>query len=117
MKTGRSLVNDVVVIAKAAHFADSYAPVLYKVSLNPETGELPDPPTFEVIQLSGDDVFVPGSLNTNGIDALPNGNTLTIFNSKLGGLYTMEAATGVNKLIKLGKDNVTSFCRKKPYTW
>ncbi len=106
LKTGTSFINDLVITADAAYFTDSFAPVLYKVPLGPETGELPDPPAFEVIRFSGDYVFVPGSFNTNGIDVLPNGNTLIIVNSKLGSLYTVEAATGVATLIDLGKGNV-----------
>jgi sugar lactone lactonase YvrE len=102
LTTQAGLINDVMIVADAAYLTDSLAAVLYRIPLNSETGALTDPPTFEVIPLSGDYEFVSGSFNTNGIDALPDGDRLIIVNSKRGRLYIVDTATGIATLIDLG---------------
>ncbi len=100
--SGNTFINDVVLTQDAAYFTDSFQPILYKIPLDPETGALPDPLTFEVLPLSGDYQFVPGGFNANGIDATPNGKTLIIVNSTTGLLYTVDANTGFATQIDLG---------------
>src|SRR5439155_19081185 len=78
--TEPSFVNDVVVTKDAVYFTDSLRPVFYRVSLGPD-GRLPDPAAVEVIPLSGAFVFVPGSLNANGIDATPTGESSIAVNT------------------------------------
>jgi sugar lactone lactonase YvrE len=100
--TEASFINDVIITQEAAYFTDSYQPVLYRIPLDPGTGALPDPLTFEVLPLSGDYQFVPGGFNANGIEATPEGETLIIVNSTTGLLYTVDATTGVTTQIDLG---------------
>jgi sugar lactone lactonase YvrE len=104
--TDPSFINDVVITQTGAYFTNSFAPVLYKIPLDPETGALPDPLTFEVIPLSGDYEFVPGGFNANGIDATPNGKTLIIVNSTTGKLYNVDPATGIATEIDLNGGSV-----------
>ena len=106
LTTQAGFINDVIIVADAAYVTDSLAAVLYKIPLNSETGALTDPPTFEVIPLSGDYEFVSGSFNTNGIEALPDGNSLIIVNSRRGRLYIVDTATGIATLIDLGGSRV-----------
>jgi sugar lactone lactonase YvrE len=101
-----SFINDVVITKDAAYFTNSFQPMIHKVPLDRETGELTDPPTSEEIPLGGDYQFVPGGFNANGIDALPNGKTLIIVNSTTGTLYTVEPETGVATRIDLGTGSV-----------
>jgi sugar lactone lactonase YvrE len=108
LSTGNSFINDVVITVNAAYFTDSFAPVLYKVALDPTTGEIIDPTNIETITLSGDYVFVAGGFNANGIDASPNGKTLLIVNSTTGNLYLVDPTTGVATLIDLSGDSVPS---------
>ena len=106
LTTQAGLINDVIIVADAAYVTDSLAAVLYKSPLNSETGALTDPPTFEVIPLSGDYEFASGYFNTNGIEALPDGDRLIIVNSKKGRLYIVDTATGIATLIDLGGGKV-----------
>lgn len=103
--TEPSFINDVVITQDAAYFTNSFAPVLYKIPLEP-SGALPDPLTFEVIPLSGDYQFVAGGFNANGIDATPNGKMLIIVNSTTGALYLVDPSTGVATQIDLGGGSV-----------
>jgi sugar lactone lactonase YvrE len=103
--TDPSFINDVVITQDAAYFTNSFAPVLYKIPLEP-SGALPDPLTFEVIPLSGDYQFVAGGFNANGIDATPNGKVLIIVNSTTGKLYSVDPSTGVATEIDLGGGSV-----------
>ena len=105
-RTEATFINDVVITQDAAYFTDSFQPVLYKIPLDPETGALPDPLSFEVIALSGDYQFVAGGFNANGIDATANGKTLIIVNSTTGTLYTVDPSTGVATQIDLGGGSV-----------
>ena len=66
-----------------------------------ENGELPDPPTMEIIRLKGEYQFTPGAFNANGIAATPDGSTLIIVNSVDGVLYNVDPATGVATRINL----------------
>ena len=100
-----SFINDVVVTRSAAYFTDSFRPFLYRIALGPR-GQLPNPSIVEEIPLSGDFVFIPGSFNTNGIDAAPNGKSLLIVNSGTGELYNVDPQSGDALLIDLGGDSV-----------
>jgi sugar lactone lactonase YvrE len=100
LTTGPRFINDVVITQDAAYFTNSQQPVLYRVPLE-NNGELPSPPTFEEIPLTGDYVFTPGAFNANGIAATPNGDTLIIVNSVDGLLYNVDPDTGVATLIDL----------------
>lgn len=104
--TDPSFINDVVITQTGVYFTNSFAPVLYKIPLDPETGALPDPLTFEAIPLSGDYQSVAGGFNANGIDTTPNGKTLIIVNSTTGLLYTVDPSTGVATQIALGAGSV-----------
>jgi hypothetical protein len=105
--TEASFVNDVVVTQNAAYFTDSFRPVFYRVPLS-SNGQLPDPNTFDEIELKGDFMFVPGAFNSNGIDATPNGESLFIVHSLRGELFNVDPETGCASLIDLGGDAVTN---------
>jgi sugar lactone lactonase YvrE len=106
LSTLPSFINDVVITKDAAYFTNSSRPEIYKVPLDPETGELIQPPTSITIPLSGDFVFVAGAFNANGIDALPNSKMLIIVNSATGMLYQVDPETGVATSIDLGTGSV-----------
>jgi sugar lactone lactonase YvrE len=95
-----TFVNDVVVTRTAAWFTDSNQKVLYRVAIAP-SGELGG---FTSVPLSGDIVFG-ANINTNGIDATPNGKTLIIVQSNTGKLFTVNA-DGVTDEIELTGGNV-----------
>lgn len=100
-----TFVNDVVVTDRAAYFTDSSQPVIYEVPLTSHglpTGDVNE------IPLSGDFVFNPGEFNGNGIDAIPNGQTLLLVNSSAGSLYTVDPDTGLATGIDLGSGSVPS---------
>jgi sugar lactone lactonase YvrE len=103
-----SLINDVIVTREAAYFTDSFAAFLYSVPLGPG-GALPDPSAAKRVPLSGDFVLapqVPGQLilNSNGIEATPDGRWLVIVQTVTGGLFRVDPHTGVTKMIDLGGD-------------
>ena len=100
-----SFINDVVITQDAVYFTNSSQPVLYKVPLA-EDGTLPAVLQSFEIPLSGDYVFVAGAFNANGIEALPNGDTLIIVNSTTGTLHTVDPETGVATEIDLGGGSV-----------
>jgi sugar lactone lactonase YvrE len=102
-----SFVNDVVVTNGAAYFTDSFRPFFYRVPLG-ANGQLADPSAVEEIPLGGDFVFVPGSFNSNGIDATPDGKSLVIVNSTRGELFHVDPKTGDAGLIDLGGAGVPS---------
>jgi len=109
---GVSLVNDVIVTRRAAYFTNSFQPVLYRVPLGP-AGQLPDPPQFQELPLSGDfqsvsecPIGFPAPINADGIDATPNGEYLILVNLCLGTLYRVDPETGVATLIDLGGETV-----------
>ena len=105
LATAPTFINDVVITRNAVYFTESLAPVLYKLPLS-DTGALPDPPTKQTIPLSGEFDFVPGTLNGNGIEALPNGTTLIVVNFAVGNLYLVDATDGSTTRLDLGSDSV-----------
>ena len=105
-----SLINDVIVTREAAYFTDSFAAFLYSVPLGPD-GALPAPSAAKRIPLSGDFVLapqIPGQLilNSNGIEATPDGRWLVIVQTVTGNLFRVDPHTGVAKLIDLGGDTL-----------
>lgn len=104
-ESGLSLVNDMVVLADAVYFTDSFQPVLYRLPLGSD-GALPDPAAVQTISLTGDYAFVPGGFsggfNGNGIVATSNSTRLILNNTDEGALYLVDSRTGVAKRIDLG---------------
>lgn len=100
-----TFINDVVITRNAVYFTDSLAPVLYKLPLT-STGALPNPLTKQAIPLSGEFDFILGTINANGIDALPNGTTLIVVNFAVGALYLVDTITGSVTRIDLGTGSV-----------
>ena len=107
LTTGPSFINDVVITEHAAHFTNSFQPVLYRVPLDSE-GQLVNQGTSEEIALGGDYHFTPGAFNANGIAATPDGDQLIIVNSSEGALYRVDPVTGMATLIDLGGGSVTA---------
>lgn len=105
LTTGDRFINDVVITNDAVYFTNSRQPVLYRVPLE-NNGELPDSPSVQEIQLTGDYVFTPNAFNANGIAATPDGETLIIVNSVDGLLYTVDPTTGIATRIDLGGASV-----------
>ncbi len=101
-----TFVNDAVVTSDAVYFTDSFRPALYEVPLGP-AGRLPEQAEVEEISLGGEYESVDG-FNANGIDALPNAESLIIVNSTTGLLYTVDPATGEATEIDLGDETVTN---------
>lgn len=99
-----TFVNDAVATKRGVFFTDSQRPVLYKVGLT-HNGR---PGAVTTIQLSGDYQHVAGQFNLNGIVATPNGKTLIAVQSFARKLYTIDAKTGVAKLIDLGGYDLTN---------
>ena len=95
--TAGTFINDAVATRKGVYFTDSQRPVLYKVALRGNT-----PGAVTTIPLGGDYLHVAGQFNLNGIVATPNGKTLIAVQSFAKKLYTIDAKTGVAKLIDLG---------------
>ena len=100
-----AFINDVIVTREAVYFSDSFLDVFYRVPLM-NNGRLPDPPSVNEIQLTGDFTFLPGNFNGNGIVATPDGAKLIIGNSATGILYLVDPLTGVADEIDLGGDLV-----------
>jgi sugar lactone lactonase YvrE len=105
LATAPTFINDVVITRDAVYFTDSFAPVLYKLPLS-NTGALPNPLTRQAIPLSGDFDFIPGTINANGIEALPNGTKLIVVNFAVGALYLVDATDGATTRLDLGSDSV-----------
>ena len=103
--TSPTFINDVVITRNAVYFTDSLAPVLYKLPLS-NTGALPDLLTKQTIPLSGEFDFVPGTINGNGIDAVPNSTKLIIVNFAVGALYLVDSTNGAATRIDLNSDSV-----------
>ena len=95
--TAATFINDAVATRKGVYFTDSQRPVLYKVALKGKTAG-----AVTTIPLGGDYAHVAGQFNLNGIVATPNGKTLIAVQSSAKKLYTIDAKTGVAKLIDLG---------------
>ena len=103
--TPGGFINDVIVTNDAAYFTDSFAPVIYALSLNKD-GSLKNPLEIDVIGLTGDFTFIPGTFNANGIVATPGEKQLIVANGSAAELYLVDPATGNAKLINLMGDNV-----------
>ena len=103
--TAPTFINDVVITRHAVYFTESLAPVLYKLPLT-STGALPDPLTKETIALSGDFDFVPGTINGNGIDAVPNSTKLIVVNFAVGAVYLVDSTDGAATRIDLNGGSV-----------
>jgi sugar lactone lactonase YvrE len=106
LSTEPSFINDVIITQDAAYFTNSAQPEIYKVPLDPETGELLEPITSITVPLVGEFVFVENAFNANGIEATPNGKTLIVVNSTTGSLYLVDPTTGYATQIDLGGDSV-----------
>jgi sugar lactone lactonase YvrE len=102
-----SFINDVVITNDAAYFTNSFQRELYRVPLV-RNGQLPDPPTAEVLPLEGEYEFMEGAFNANGIAAIPSGKLLIIVNSSEGALYTVDPGTGFATRISLEGGPVTN---------
>ena len=99
---GGGFINDVIVTREAAYFTDSVQPVLFKVPLG-SGGELPNPPSFETIQLgAGFDFDANVFPNANGVVAAPDGKTLILVNTAFASLYKVDPMTGEATKIDLG---------------
>jgi sugar lactone lactonase YvrE len=97
---GTGFINDVVVTDTAAYFTNSLSPVLYVLPFGSD-GRLPTAAEVRTLPLTGDLVFGPG-FNTNGIEASDDGQRLIVVQSNTGGLFTVDAGTGVTTRIDLG---------------
>ncbi|HEX5807378.1 MAG TPA: hypothetical protein VFY25_01845 [Anaerolineales bacterium] len=105
LTTDPSFINDVVITRDAVYFTNSQQPILYRVPLE-NSGQLPDDPLVEEIELVGEYQFTPNAFNANGIAATPNGKTLIIVNSAEGALYNVDPETGFATRIDLGNGSV-----------
>jgi sugar lactone lactonase YvrE len=101
---GATFVNDVAVTKRAAFFTDSNRAVLYRLALSKNGAPAA---TAQSVALTGDFQLMPG-FNLNGIDATPNGKTLFVVQSGAGKLFSVNAGTGVTKLVDLGGATVTN---------
>jgi len=104
---GTAFVNDVTVTPHAVYFTDSFQPVLYRLPLGHQ-GSLPSPGDIETVVLTGPaaDDHTPGQFNLNGIASTLGGRALLVVNSFNGGLYSVDADTGVSERIDLGAGNL-----------
>ncbi|OFX19010.1 MAG: hypothetical protein A2V77_12640 [Anaeromyxobacter sp. RBG_16_69_14] len=89
------------------YFTDSFQPVLYRLPLGHQ-GSLPSPGDIETVVLTGPaaDDHTPGQFNLNGIASTLGGRALLVVNSFNGGLYSVDADTGVSERIDLGAGNL-----------
>jgi hypothetical protein len=100
LRTGASLasfqlggvINDVALTDDAAWFTDSVLPHLHRVPIAPGGS-----PTTLV--LSGPAATVSGFPNLNGIAATPDGKTLIVAHTQLGGIFTVDPETGASSAI------------------
>lgn len=106
---GGGFINDVLVTREAAYFTDSFAPMIYKVSLTSK-GEPSGPVQF--IPLTGEWINIPTTdpmfpvVNANGIVAAANGKTLVVVNYILGDIYRVDPETGFATRIDLGGESI-----------
>jgi len=97
-----SLINDVVVTAKAAYFTDTLKPVLWRVPIEPGViGEL-EP----YIDLTAAGLPYAEGPNLNGIAATPDGKTLIVGQMNLGRLYRIDTETKQTAYIDLAGETV-----------
>jgi sugar lactone lactonase YvrE len=88
-----TLINDVIVTREAAYFTDSAQPIIFRLPFGPG-GKLPGPQEEEPIFLGGEFIFIPGTINANGIEASPDGRWLLVINSVTGELYRVDPDDG-----------------------
>lgn len=93
---GEAFLNDVVVTKGGAYFTDTFSPRIFRVPIAAD-GTLGQ---VETIEVSGPASPVIG-FGLNGIDATPNGDTLIVANSGLGGVFTIDPTTGASTQITL----------------
>ncbi len=94
---GGAFHNDLVVTDSYVYVTDSRVDRLIRVPLNPATGQ----PSGNIspLALGGAWPVGPaGTTNANGIRELPDGS-LVLNNSRVGGLWQVDAATGVARAI------------------
>lgn len=96
---GAGFINDVAVARDAAYFTDSFSPAIYRVPIAP-SGTLGP---AETITVTGPASPVEG-IGLNGIDVTPNGKTLIVVNSGLGGVFTVDPRTGTSEQIDIPGD-------------
>jgi hypothetical protein len=96
-----TFINDCYVTREAVYFTNSFQRVFYSIPLD-KGGRLPDPVTFETIDLSDNFSLIPGAFNGNGIVASQDGKQLIIGNLASGELYLVDPLTGDAQLIDLG---------------
>ena len=94
---GGGFHNDLVVTDSYVYVTDSRVDRLIRVPLNPATGQPSGNISF--LALGGAWPVSPaGTTNANGIRELPDGS-LVLNNSRVGGLWQVDAATGVARAI------------------
>jgi len=94
---GGGFHNDLVVTDSYVYVTDSRVDRLVRVPLNPATGQPSGNISF--LALGGAWPVSPaGTTNANGIRELPDGS-LVLNNSRVGGLWQVDAATGVARAI------------------
>jgi sugar lactone lactonase YvrE len=94
-----SLVNDVALTPEGAWFTDSFQPRLFFVPVS-QAG-VPEA-TFRTLAVSGPAAAISpssGTVNLNGIQATPDGETLIVAHSVNAELYTVDPATGASATI------------------
>jgi len=93
---GASLINDVIVTKDAAYFTNSFGPQIFRVPIS-QQGEVGQPETITVTGPAS----APAQFGLNGIEATPDGETLIVSHSGLGGVFTVDPQTGVSQEIVL----------------
>ena len=90
-----TFINDVTVTRRGAFFTDSQRRQLYR--LDPKTG------AATTLPITGDFVIDddPETLEANGIAAARGGRTLIVGQTRTGGLFTVDPATGASKQIQV----------------
>jgi sugar lactone lactonase YvrE len=91
-----AFINDVVVTEDAAWFTDSALPRLYRIPVHPGGSVR----TLTVTGPAADTSGTGGVPNLNGIAVAPNGKTLIVSHSSLGGLFRVNPRTGASALIE-----------------
>jgi sugar lactone lactonase YvrE len=86
------LINDVVLTQDAAWFTDSTLPHLYQIPTSPGG-------SVRTVVVSGPAADLSGLPNLNGITATPDGKTLIVAHSALGGIFTVDTTTGASRSI------------------
>ncbi|MFF2851731.1 SMP-30/gluconolactonase/LRE family protein [Streptomyces sp. NPDC058001] len=94
-----TFVNDVVLTPGAAWFTDSFAPQLYRLSLDRHG----TPGTVRTVPLTGDWAQGP-DFTANGIARTPDGGALLVVNQFVGGggLMRVDPRTGAARAVDLG---------------